>query len=96
MPIKSKAKGSRNERRIRDHYLAMGAYVMKAGGSLGIWDLLVIHPDWSGVLLCQVKSNRNPSREEMERLRNFQCHSSWRKVLAIVRDRRPTEFYDIA
>lgn len=92
--INAKDKGSRNERRVRDHYLKLGAHVVKGGGSLGLFDLVALHPDW-GVVLCQVKSNRNPGREEMDRLRAFQCHASWRKILVIVRDRKGMDFYDI-
>lgn len=92
--MNAKAKGSRSECKVRDHYEALGAYVLKAGGSLGLWDLVALHPDW-GVVLCQVKTNRNPGSKELNELRAFQCHSSWRKVLAIVRDRRETDFYDL-
>ncbi len=61
--MKTKQKGNRNERKTRDYYLAQGAtYVIKAGASLGLYDLVVIFPDHLD--LVQVKSNRWPSPAE--------------------------------
>lgn len=86
-----KAKGSRNERRSRDIYLKQGFYVVKAGGSLGMWDIVALGPD--GVDLVQVKSNRNPPRPEMEVLKAFQAFHYCRKVLHVWHDfkREPVE-----
>jgi len=88
--MQSKAKGSRSERKVRDQLLADGWYVTKAGGSLGIWDLVALHPD-GPVRLVQVKTNRMPRNEEMKTLEEFavkfphvQC------FVALVRDRRDT------
>ncbi len=38
--MNKKAKGSRNERRSRDLLKAQGFEVLKAGGSLGVFDLM--------------------------------------------------------
>lgn len=61
--MNAKRKGNRNERRTRDWYLDKGAtYVVKAGGSLGLYDLVVFwvhHVDF-----VQVKTNRWPSPRE--------------------------------
>jgi len=87
----AKAKGARSERRVRDFFEIRGWYVIKAGGSLGIWDLICLHPDY-GVDLIQVKSNRPPGPKERAGLCAFQCHQSWKKHIAVVKDRKPIEF----
>lgn len=92
--MSSKRKGARSEWKVRDHYEGLGWYVQRAGGSLGIWDLIGLHPDL-GIILVQVKTNCNPRKAELDRMRNFQCHSSWKKILAIVRDYRGIEFYEV-
>jgi Holliday junction resolvase-like predicted endonuclease len=62
-----KQKGSRNERKSRDWLLAEGAlYVIKAGGSLGQFDLVAIGK--GTVELVQVKTNRWPAPAEIEEL----------------------------
>ncbi len=88
--MKSKAKGTRSELKVRDQLLGDGWWVSRAGGSLGIWDLVALHPD-GPVRLVQVKTNRGPRRDEMGRLEKFaalfpkvQC------FIALVRDRQPT------
>lgn len=87
----SKAKGSRNERRSRDIYLKRGFYVIKAGGSLGMWDIVALGPD--GVDLVQVKSNRNPPKDEMAILKAFVPFHYCRKLLHVWKDyqREPVE-----
>ena len=87
----AKAKGSRSERRVRDAFEAQGYYVTKAGGSLGIFDLICLHPD-IGVVLIQVKSNGWASPDERVALVNFQCRPDWRKLIANVRDRQMIEY----
>jgi Holliday junction resolvase len=94
MPANNKAKGARSEYKVRDHYEHRGWYVLKAGGSLGMWDLVALHPDY-GTELIQVKTNRNPGRVEMDALKNFQCHGSWCKKLVVVRDYHGMTFYDL-
>lgn len=92
--MNSKRKGARSEWKIRDIYEKGGWYVVKAGGSLGLFDLVCLHPDY-GTHLVQVKTNRSPSPAERTRLVGFQCHSSWTKKLAIVNDRAETEWFDL-
>lgn len=68
-----KAKGSRNERKSRD--LLLGKvdqtqsclHVIKAGGSLGCFDLVGLGRDI--IYLVQVKSNKWPGKAEMDRIR---------------------------
>jgi len=81
-----KDKGNRRERQAKAVLEADGWLVVKAGGSLGLFDLVALHVDY-GVLLVQVKSNRPPARAEMDALHAFQCHSSWRKELWVYVDR---------
>ncbi len=87
----AKAKGSRSERKVRDDFEARGWWVIKAGGSLGMWDLVCLHPD-HGANLIQVKSNGWPGPQERLILYSFQCHKSWTKSFANVRDRQPIEY----
>ena len=63
----AKAKRSRNERRSRDIFLKAGCDVVKAGGSLGLFDLIVIDP-YGKVVGIQVKTNGWPGRVETEGL----------------------------
>lgn len=71
MPLNRKAKGSRNERRAKALLEDQGYRCTKAGGSLGVWDLIAISE--GRVLLVQVKSNRKPPAAEMETMRAFPC-----------------------
>lgn len=88
----SKEKGARSELKVRDQLLADGWYVTKAGGSLGLWDLIAIHPD-GPTRLVQVKTNRRPRSQEHAKLMEFS--SQFSKVecfVAIVRDRDTTRW----
>lgn len=81
-----KAKGSRNERRSRDLLQSMGYSVTKAGGSLGVFDLVAISS--LDIVLTQVKSNGWPSRREIENIREFNCPSNCKKVIHRWNDRK--------
>lgn len=65
-----KAKGSRNELRAKKTMEEKGWWVIKAGGSLGVWDLACLSPNGLG-LLIQVKTNRRPDKKEMATLKEF-------------------------
>jgi Holliday junction resolvase len=80
-----KAKGARAERKIKAHLQEFGAYVIKAGGSLGVFDLVSL--DMNGVFLVQVKCNRMPGKTEMKALTDFKTPSYASKWLAVVPDR---------
>jgi Holliday junction resolvase len=71
MSLKTKAKGSRNERKSIRLLEASGYQCTRAAGSLGAWDIIGIGP--TDVVLCQVKSNEWPGRLEMETMREFTC-----------------------
>lgn len=81
-----KAKGSRNERRSRDLLKAQGFEVLKAGGSLGVFDLVGISAQ--EILLVQVKSNAWPPGREIEAIKAFGCPSNCRKVVHRWNDRQ--------
>ncbi len=74
-----KAKCSRNERRSRDLLRSQGYEVLKAGASLGVFDLIAIGP--MDVILAQVKTNAWPSREEMARMTALPCPPNCKKVI---------------
>lgn len=66
----AKAKGSRRERQVRDIYISRGYDVVKAAGSLGMFDLVAIAKSEMGlytvsdnVVLIQVKSTGIPPLE---------------------------------
>lgn len=75
----SKQKGNRNEYKSRDRHIANGASVVRAGGSLGIFDLIALYGDFA--LLIQVKSNRWPGTAEMGALSTFQAPAYAKKVI---------------
>jgi Holliday junction resolvase len=66
--MKAKAKGTRVERLARKLLEEAGFYVIRAGGSLGVFDLVAI-PKYFGKVKCiQVKANKKPDKEEMRRI----------------------------
>lgn len=65
----SKAKGSRNERKAVRVLEAAGYSCTKAGGSLGLFDVIAIRSD--SIRLLQVKSNRNAPPHEREQIELF-------------------------
>lgn len=84
--MNTKAKGSRNERRSRDLFRQQGYSVTKAGASLGEWDLICIGP--TDFILCQVKTNQWPSKEETQREIDFICPQNVKKIVHRWRDRQ--------
>ena len=66
-----KAKGSRNELKTVRALEGLGYKCTKAGGSLGVWDIIAINP--LQVRLIQVKSNRKPGKDEMSKMKAFIC-----------------------
>jgi len=77
--MNSKAKGSKNERRTIKLFEAAGYKCMKAGASLGVFDVIGIGS--IDIVLVQVKSNRWPGTVEMEAIELFQCPSNARKLV---------------
>ncbi len=83
-----KAKGSRRERQARDILKGLGYdLVIKAGASLGLFDLIGLSCEYDHAILVQVKSNRRPRQAEMDILRSFLVPKFCRKELWVFRDR---------
>lgn len=96
----AKAKGSRLERRSKADLEARGFLVTKAGGSLGVADLVALHPESGEVRLVQVKANRLPGAAEMGGLkalaRRFQAAGfGWRVQVHRYLDRRSMVLLDL-
>jgi len=84
--MNTKAKGSRRERQARVILETAGYYVVKAGGSLGIFDLVALGPQ--GARLVQVKSNEKPRPAERERLELFPRYPYTSKEVWVFYDRQ--------
>jgi hypothetical protein len=85
--MNSKVKGARSERKARDLLKGLGYdLVIKAGGSLGVFDLIGLSSEYDDVLLVQVKTNRRPGSKEMDLLRSFLVPKFCRKELWIFKD----------
>lgn len=56
-----------------------GALVLRAGGSLGLFDYVALYPDV--LRLVQVKSNRWPDKTEMAALLAFRPPHYGRKII---------------
>ena len=84
--MNAKAKGSRNERRSMRLLEASGYVCTKAGGSLGVWDIIAIGP--TDLVLVQVKSNAWPGSVEMEAITLFKAPPNARKLVHRWRDRQ--------
>lgn len=85
--VNAKAKGSRRERQARKILELAGYHVVKAAGSLGIFDLVALGP--AGARLVQVKSNERPRPAERERLELFPRLPYCTKELWVFYDRQP-------
>ena len=84
--MNAKAKGARRERQARKILETAGYYVVKAGGSLGIFDLVALGPQ--GARLIQCKSNEKPRPAERERLELFPRLPYCSKELWVFYDRQ--------
>jgi len=82
--INKQNKGSRNERRAKKELEQDGYYVSKAGGSLGLWDLVCF--DMSHLRLIQVKTNYCRVAER-EQLKEFEAPDFAVKELWVYKDR---------
>ena len=60
--MNAKAKGTRNERRAKRMLEEAGYYCVRAGGSLGLFDLAAFSR--GGCRFVQVKTNRKPKQKE--------------------------------
>ena len=83
-----KAKGNRNEYKTMRILEAVGYICFRMAGSLGVFDVIAVSA--TDILLVQVKSNRMPSRAELETIKNFICPLPARKFVHIWQDRNST------
>lgn len=79
-----KKKGSKNERKSIKLLETAGYTCTKAGGSLGVFDIIGIGSQ--DIVLLQVKSNQFPGTAEMEAIRGFTAPSNCRKLVHRWRD----------
>ncbi|MCH6556304.1 MAG: ABC transporter ATP-binding protein [Chloroflexi bacterium] len=77
---------SRAEAKARKLLEQCGYFVVRAGGSFGVWDLVALGP--TGVRLIQVKSNAKPRPAERERMQDFPQLPYARKELWVFYDRQ--------
>ena len=80
-----KGKGTRREHQSRDLLEALGYDVTRAGGSLGVFDLVAI--GWSNIRLVQVKCNRMASPGEREEIEAARCPPNGTKEIWVWKDR---------
>ncbi len=85
--MNTSAKGARAERRARKLLEAAGFTVIRAGASLGLFDLVAFNRVL--LLVVQVKVNRGPSPAERARISSFEnVPRCARKELWLYRDRK--------
>jgi Holliday junction resolvase len=84
--MNTKKKGSKNERRSIRILEAAGYCCLKAGASLGVFDIVGIGSH--DIVLCQVKSNRWPLAAEIEAIQLFPAPPNARKLLHRWNDRQ--------
>ncbi len=77
--MNTKAKGSKNERRTIKLLEASGYACMKAGASLGVFDVIAVGSQ--DIVLVQCKSNRWAGEVEMEAIRLFKAPPNARKLI---------------
>jgi len=77
--MNTKHKGSKNERKSIRYFEAAGYVCMKAGASLGVFDIIGIGSN--DIILCQVKSNRWCSSVEVEGMKLFKAPPNARKII---------------
>jgi len=81
-----KAKGNRNEYKTIRLLESLGYECFRMAGSLGAFDVIGVSAN--DVLLVQVKSNRNPSRIELDTIRELAAPDNCRKVIHVWKDRQ--------
>jgi len=67
-------KGEYYERKARKELESEGYYVIRSGGSKGIWDLVAINKN--EIRLIQVKSNSKPGPKERKNMEEFESPSN--------------------
>lgn|SRR5215207_4479993 len=75
----NKRKGTKSEHRSMLRHVQSGAFCIRSGGSLGLFDFLAVYP--SVLVFIQVKSNRWPGKAEMEAISTFKSPYYGRKII---------------
>jgi len=88
----SKAKGTRVEHKVIELLEAVGFRCMRSAGSHGLFDIAA----FSGPLtfLLQVKSNRKPSRVEIEEMESWNTTATKAYVVWKDREKYPVFYFD--
>lgn len=84
--INTKSKGARNERKAMKLLEATGWYCVRAAGSFGLFDIVAVHPVIPYVRCIQVKTNKKPSKGEIELIKEFTLPQNFTKELWVFVD----------
>lgn len=77
--MNAKAKGTRNEHKSIAVMEAAGYSCMRAGASLGVFDVICVGSQ--DIVLIQCKSNRWAGTDEVEAIKEFKAPPNARKLL---------------
>lgn len=83
--MNKKAKGNRNEYKTMRMLEAIGYVCFRMAGSIGVFDVIAVSA--TDILFVQVKSNRMPSRSELDAIEGFICPLPARKMIHVWKDR---------
>ncbi len=86
--MNKKAKGNRSEYKTMRLLEIVGYICFRMAGSLGVFDVIAVSA--TDILFIQVKSNRMPSRAELETIKSFTCPLPARKLIHVWQDRNNT------
>ncbi len=84
--MNTKAKGARNEHRSMELMERAGYFCIRSAASRSPWDFVGIGA--TDFVLGQSRTDRWPSREEMEDLKDFRCPPNTRKLIHVWRPRK--------
>jgi len=84
--IKTKAKGTRSEKKAIKLLEATGWYCVRSAGSFGLFDIIAIHPRIPYVRCIQVKTNKKASKGEIELIKEFPLPRNFVKELWVFVD----------
>ena len=76
MPNRSREKGYRWERKVRDYFRSQGCFVVRQGASL-FPDLIVLRPKGDSPWLIECKVNKYLSRDEKEEAKRLVAYGDF-------------------
>lgn len=94
MVNKNYRKGYSFEKRVQKYFEENGYYVIRAAGSHGAADLVVIRP-YRIPIFVQCKYNRNITSDEKMKLRKICDNLNVKGVIAFGKAREPVRFIDV-